>query len=197
MISTLIAIIIAYFLGSFSTSIVVLKITKGIDPREEGSGNAGTTNVLRLAGGKAAALTLAGDVLKGVLAVLIGWAFTRNPFYISLVGVAVYLGHVFPIFHQFKGGKGVATGFGALLTMSPLVGLIVVIIWAVVVAIFRYSSLAALVAYLTAPFLILFISNPAYFIGVAILTAFVFWRHLGNIERLRNHTEPKIEFGKK
>ncbi len=190
---TLIALVVAYLLGSVSSSILVSKIFKTPDPREEGSGNPGTTNMLRLAGKKPALYTLLGDVLKGVVAILIArWILGQTGFNLGLVAVAVYIGHVFPVFHKFKGGKGVATGFGAMLALSPLVGAIVIVVWGATAAIFRYSSLAALVAYLVAPFLMLFLSSPAYFIGFAVIAVLVFWRHQGNIQRLRARTETKF-----
>lgn len=189
---TLVAIIIAYLLGSIATSVIVCKIAKKPDPREEGSKNPGATNVLRLAGKKPALFTLIGDMLKGVVAILIGRILGQHGFNLSLVAIAVYLGHVFPIFYKFKGGKGVATGFGAILMMSPLVGIVIMAVWAAVAAVFRYSSLAALVAFLVAPFLDLFVGKPTYFIGLIVLLALVYWRHWGNIERLRAGTEPKI-----
>ncbi len=190
---TLIALVVAYLLGSVSSSILVSKIFKTPDPREEGSGNPGTTNMLRLAGKKPALYTLLGDVLKGVVAILIArWILGQIGFNLGLVAVAVYIGHVFPVFHKFKGGKGVATGFGAMLALSPLVGAIVIVVWGATAAIFRYSSLAALVAYLVAPFLMLFLSSPAYFIGFAVIAVLVFWRHQGNIQRLRARTETKF-----
>lgn len=191
---TFIAIVIAYLLGSISSSVIVCKIAKKPDPREEGSKNPGTTNVLRLAGKKPALFTLLGDILKGVIAIIIGRLLAQQGFNLSLVAVGVYLGHLFPLFHKFKGGKGVATGFGAILAMSPLVGIIGAVIWVLVAVVFRYSSLAALVAYLVAPFLMLFLSKPSYFVGILAITVLVFWRHWGNIERLRARTEPK--FGK-
>lgn len=189
---TIIAIIIAYLLGSIATSVIVCKWAKKPDPREEGSKNPGATNVLRLAGKKPALFTLLGDMLKGVVAIIIGRVLGQHGFNLSLVAIAVYLGHVFPLFYKFKGGKGVATGLGAILAMTPTVGIIVMIVWALVAAIFRYSSLAALVAFLVAPFLDLFISQPTYFIGLIIMLVLVYWRHWANIERLRAGTEPKI-----
>lgn len=190
---TFIALIIAYLLGSVSSSIIVSKIFKTPDPRIAGSGNPGATNILRIAGKKPALYTLLGDMLKGVIAILIAhWVLGQFGFNLGLVAVAVYLGHVFPVFHKFKGGKGVATGFGAMLAMSPLVGAIVIVIWGATAAIFRYSSLAALVAYLVAPFLMLFLSNPTYFFGFAIIAVLIFWRHQDNIQRLRAHAEPKF-----
>ncbi len=193
---TFIALIVAYLFGSISSSIIVSKIFKTPDPRKEGSGNPGTTNMLRLAGKKPALYTLLGDLLKGAIAILLArWVFGQSGLNLGLVAVAVYIGHVFPVFHKFKGGKGVATGFGAMLAMSPLVGVIVIVIWAATAGIFRYSSLAALVAYLVAPFLMLFLSSPTYFIGFAIIAVLVFWRHQENIQRLRSRTETK--FGKK
>jgi glycerol-3-phosphate acyltransferase PlsY len=193
---TVISLIIAYLLGSVSTSILISKLAKIPDPRQVGSGNPGATNMLRVAGKKLAALTLVGDVCKGLMAVLIArFFFNQCDFYLGLVAFAAILGHIYPIFHKFKGGKGVATAFGAILGLSPLLGLAVVLTWLTIAFIFRYSSLAALVACSLAPVYALFLAPPKFFIGLALIAILILWRHRENLERLRHRTEKKIGEG--
>ena len=185
-------IIIAYFLGSLSSSIIVCKLVSLPDPRQQGSGNPGATNVLRIAGKKYAFITLACDILKGFVAVMIGKILGLNGFELGLVALAAFIGHIYPIYFRFQGGKGVATLIGGILALSPILGLMVILTWIVIAVIFRYSSLAALVAAILAPFYAFLIHQPAYFAGIAMMTLLLLWRHRTNIERLRNGTEPKI-----
>ena len=193
-VTTFVSIFAAYLLGSVSSSIIICKITNNPDPRGEGSGNPGATNVLRIAGKKLALFTLLGDILKGVIAVSIGRILGLSPFALSLTALFVFVGHLYPIFFGFKGGKGVATFFGSLLTLSPVLFLAAGIAWIVVAAIFRYSSLSSLVASLTAVIYTATIGNKAFLISMIIITALLFWRHLGNIKRLIKRTETKIKF---
>ena len=139
--TTLIAL--AYLLGSVSTAIIVCKLMGLPDPRTEGSGNPGATNVLRVGGKKAAAITLFGDTLKGLLPVLIARAFTSDPLILGLVGLAAFLGHLYPVFFGFKGGKGVATMLGVLFGYSWWVGLATAATWLIVAKVFKVSSLSA------------------------------------------------------
>ena len=141
----------AYLLGSFSAAILVCKILGLSDPRAGGSGNPGTTNVMRLHGKKAALLTLTGDIIKGIIPVLIAKVIVSSEFIIALSGLAAFLGHIFPIYFKFKGGKGVATLIGVLFATHWLLGTIYVAIWLLTAAIFRYSSLAALIATFSIP----------------------------------------------
>ena len=188
----IIAALIAYLLGSVASSIIVCKFAGKSDPRTQGSRNPGTTNVLRIAGKKWAVVTLLGDVLKGVIAVLLGRTLGLHGFELSLTALAVFLGHLYPVFFGFKGGKGVATGFGAIVTLSPIVGLMAIVIWLIVALVFRHSSLAALMAVLLVPVYMWFFSNRDYFPIIAIMAIFLVWRHRGNIVRLCNKTEKKI-----
>lgn len=192
--SAIIALIIAYLLGSISSAIVVSKIFKTADPRTEGSGNAGATNVLRIAGKQQAILVLVGDVLKGAIAVWIGHLFNLHAFVIGLVGLAAVIGHVFPLYFGFKGGKGVATAVGATLGMSFLCGILMAVVWGVVAFAFRFASLASLIAVILAPFFLLIFAKAAFFIPSALIAGLIVWKHKENIERLKNKTESKIEF---
>ena len=131
----------AYLLGSVSTAVVVARAMGISDPREVGSKNPGATNILRYGGKLPALLTLAGDTLKGVLAVLIARAFTDDALILALTGLAVFMGHLYPVFFGFRGGKGVATALGAWFALSPWLGLALVGTWVVAAAVFRYSSL--------------------------------------------------------
>jgi glycerol-3-phosphate acyltransferase PlsY len=197
MILSISALFIAYLLGSVSCSILICKISKQPDPREQGSGNAGATNVLRIAGKKLALCTLLGDMAKGLLAVLIGRLLGQTGFLLGLVAFAVFMGHVYPIFFKFKGGKGVATGFGALFALSPILGVLSLVTWGVVAAIFRYSSLASLVSFVLMPFYSIFFVTPfyVYFLPLSLMACLTFWKHRGNISRLQSGTESKIGQG--
>lgn len=192
--SALIAIIIAYLLGSVSSAIVVSKVFKTPDPRTEGSGNAGATNVLRIAGKHQAAIVLAGDILKGLIAVLIGHLLHVAGFKLGIVGLAAVLGHVFPLYFGFKGGKGVATAIGVTLGLSFISGILMAAVWGVIAFVFRYSSLASLVAVVLAPIFLLIFSHGAYFIPSVLIAALIVWKHKDNITRLQNKTESKIVF---
>jgi len=181
-------------LGSVSSAIIVSKIYKTPDPRTEGSGNAGATNVLRIAGKPQAALTLLGDVLKGLIAVWIGHLFHVEGFMLGVVGLAAVVGHIYPLYFKFKGGKGVATAVGATLGLSFLCGILVAVVWGVVAFVMRYASLASLIAVLLAPFFLLIFAKAAYFVPSLLIAALIFWMHKDNIDRLKNKTESKIEF---
>lgn len=192
MITFLISIIIAYLLGSVSCSILLAKYVKLPDPRDVGSGNAGTINMLRTAGKNKALLVLAGDALKGVIAVLVGRMLGQQGFALGLVAFAAVVGHVYPVFFKFKGGKGVATALGSILLLNFWVGIIALLIWGIIAAVFRYASMASLAAIVVSPFLLLIFGYLSYFIPVLLIAALVVWKHWANIERLRNKTEPKI-----
>ena len=163
------------------------------DPRFAGSRNPGTTNVLRLGGKKAAALTLLGDVLKGLIPVLVAARLGANPLLLMGTGLAAYLGHLYPIFFRFRGGKGVATALGTLLAISWTLGASVLLIWLATLAATRYSSLSALVAALFVPILAYIItSNTTIACGTAVVAALLIWRHRTNIQRLTAGEEEKI-----
>ena len=182
-----------YLLGSISTAVLVSRALGVADPRSGGSGNPGATNVLRLAGRKAAALTLAGDVLKGVVPVLAARAAELPPGAVALVGLAAFLGHLYPVFFGFKGGKGVATALGALLATEPLLGASVLATWLVVAGVSRYSSLAALVASVLAPGYAWVLSGDRGVAGaVAVMAVLLVWRHRANIRRLLAGEEGRI-----
>ncbi len=189
------AILFAYLVGSLSSAIIICKIMKLPDPRTTGSNNPGATNVLRIGGKKAAIIALLGDMLKGLIPVLVARCFGIDGFMLALVALVACLGHLFPVFFKFQGGKGVATGFGAIVALSWPVGLIMLGIWAVVAGIFRFSSLAAIIAFLLSPLLMNYFSNPNYVIPIAVLTLLILMRHKDNIQRLMKGQESKI--GKK
>ncbi|KPK56707.1 MAG: acyl-phosphate glycerol 3-phosphate acyltransferase [Thiotrichales bacterium SG8_50] len=183
----------AYLLGSISTAIVTCKLMGLPDPRSGGSGNPGATNVLRLGGKKAAAVTLAGDLLKGLLPVLAAQALSVGAATLALVGLAAFLGHLYPIFFGFKGGKGVATTLGVLLGISWWVGLATAATWLAMAAVFRISSLSALTAMLMAPlYTHLFTHSKELVIGTAVMSAVLYWRHRSNIGRLLRGEEGRM-----
>ncbi|MCX7125352.1 MAG: glycerol-3-phosphate 1-O-acyltransferase PlsY [Gammaproteobacteria bacterium] len=192
--SALIALAIAYLLGSVSCSILICKVLKKPDPRTAGSGNAGATNVLRLLGKKEAACVLVGDVLKGLIAVAIGQLLHVYGFMLGLVGLAAVVGHVFPLYFGFKGGKGVATAIGATLGLSLISGVLMAAAWVAVALVTRYSSLASLIAVILAPIFLIIFSHGAYFIPSVLIAALIIWKHKENIARLQSKTESKIAF---
>ena len=186
-------ITIAYLFGSISTAIIVCKIMALPDPRSQGSGNPGATNVLRVGGKKPAAITLFGDFIKGLIPVLIAQYLEVTDPTLALVGVAAFLGHLYPVFFHFKGGKGVATMLGVLFGFSWMVGLATAGTWLFVAKVLKVSSLSALVATLLAPFYVWwFIPSQSLIITTAIMTAILYWRHRSNILNMLNGSEDKI-----
>ena len=192
-------ILLAYLLGSISSAIVVSRILRLPDPRGIGSGNPGATNVLRAGSKIAAAWTLIGDVAKGWLPVFIVMQLGTFPgWMIALVGLAAFLGHLYPVYFGFKGGKGVATALGVILALNPLTGLLVILAWLVAAFTLRYSSLAALLAALAAPVLLYAMQthagqpDPWLVAAVAAMTLLLYARHRTNIQRLIQGTEPRI-----
>ncbi len=185
--------VLGYLVGSISTAIIVCKAMGLADPRSEGSGNPGATNVLRVGGKLPAAITLLGDALKGFAPVFFAQWMQAEPLWIGSTAVAAVLGHLYPLFFQFKGGKGVATGFGAVFGLSWLSGLLVIASWLAVSLASHYSSLAALTSLLILP-LFLWITTRSAHIALcgAVIAVLVFWRHRQNIMRLMNGSEPKI-----
>ena len=193
MLINIVLIFLAYLLGSISAAILVCKLLGLSDPRTGGSGNPGTTNVMRLHGKTAAFLTLTGDVFKGIIPVLLAKVIVGSEFIIALSGFAAFLGHIFPIYFKFKGGKGVATLIGILLATHWLLGLAYVITWILTAAIFRYSSLAALIATLSIPFYTYFLEQSfQYTVTFSMIAVILFWRHKSNIYNLLNNKERKI-----
>jgi len=186
-----------YLFGSISTAIIVCKLMGLPDPRTEGSGNPGATNVARLGGKKAAALTLLGDMLKGLIPVLIAHAMQAAPLILAATALAAFLGHLYPVFFGFRGGKGVATALGVIYGLDWHVGLLTTAIWLAMALLFRYSSLAALIAILLAPLGFLWLwPQPAVIAAMAIMTVMLYWRHRSNISNLLSGREGKISFGK-
>lgn len=202
--------ILAYLLGSISFSVIISKKMAGFDVREKGSGNAGTTNVLRTAGIKPAIITLVCDILKGVVAVLIAVIVGNivnnidKPLLVQLAGIAVILGHTFPIFFEFKGGKAVATSLGVLLITNWQIGLICLIFGIVIIAITQMVSVGSIGAAILFPVLTLFMGQHfiveatgiKYFIFSLIIAVIVIFNHRENIKRIMNGTENKLSFKK-
>lgn len=186
-------VILAYFVGSVSTAIVSCKLLGKVDPRTVGSKNPGATNVLRHAGKKAAFFTLLGDLLKGLLPVVIGHYLEMDWMWLGLVGLAAFLGHVYPIFYDFKGGKGVATALGVFIGLQPIVGIVVVLTWLISALIFNISSLSALIAMLLAPLYFFWITESLpLLIILLVMTIVIYWRHRSNIVEIIDGTEDKI-----
>ncbi len=186
-------IIGGYLLGSVSTAILTCRVMGLPDPRTEGSRNPGATNVLRLGGKKAAIITLGGDLLKGLLPAAAAAALGRPETIVAAVGLAAFLGHLYPLYFGFKGGKGVATALGALFGLNPLVGGLVVLSWLGMALLTRISSASALTAFLLAPAYLFWITgNPVASAIQAFITAIIFWRHRRNIRNLLAGTEPRI-----
>ncbi len=201
--------IIAYLIGSINFSVILSKKMAGFDVREKGSGNAGTTNMLRSVGKKAAALTLICDILKGVVAILIamfiGWAFKveNQSLLVQIAGIAVVLGHTFPIFFGFKGGKGVATSLGILIMSNWQIGLICLVFGVLLIALTRMVSVGSCAAAVLFPVLTLFITDnyivsqgSGYLIYSIILAVIVLFNHRSNIKRIMTGKENKISFKK-
>ena len=189
----LILVGLAYLFGSISSAIVLCRIAGYPDPRRQGSGNPGASNILRLYGKKAAAITLTGDLLKGLLPVLIGRALQVPEVILAGMGVAAFLGHLYPIFFQFEGGKGVATFIGILYGLAWPAGVAFMLVWIVIAATFRYSSLSALVATALSPVLVfIMVPSYAYLTATLLMAGLIFWRHQANIRRLLSGTERKI-----
>ena len=214
MIVYVIMAIIAYLIGSINFSVIFSKKFAGFDVREKGSGNAGTTNMLRSVGKKAAALTLVCDILKGVIAIVIAIILgnmikgLNKELLLQIAGVAVVLGHTFPIFFQFKGGKGVATSLGILLMSNWQIGLICLVFAIVLMALTRMVSLGACAAAVLFPVLTLFINDHytvltegkqgnVYLVYSIILAVIVLYNHRSNIKRILSGKENKISFKKK
>lgn len=190
-------VIIAYLFGSISSAVIVCKIMRLDDPRQHGSNNPGATNVLRLHGKKPAIFTLAGDVLKGIIPVLLAHSMAAPDMIIALSGLAAFTGHLFPVFFRFRGGKGVATLIGVLFGIYWLLGLAFIISWLIVALLFRYSSLAGLAAAALAPvYAFILLPSPEYIISISIMAIILFWRHRTNIKNLIAGKENKIRFKK-
>ena len=190
--ATLPFVIIAYLLGSISGAIIICRLMGMPDPRTQGSKNPGATNVLRTGSKKAGLMVLAFDMLKGLVAVLLASLFGMEGILLGLVAAAAVVGHVYPVFFGFKGGKGVATALGALLVLSPIVGVLVALTWIIVAALFRFSSLAGIVSTIMAPIYVIFFTDMGYFMPVLGICLLLLWRHRENFKRLMQGAEKKI-----
>lgn len=183
----------AYLLGSLSSAIITCRLLGLPDPRKEGSGNPGTTNVLRIGGKKAALITLAGDFLKGLLPVLLAVYLSRHPVAIAATMIAAFAGHLWPVFFGFQGGKGVATAAGCLFGLALPIGLSAVASWLLIAAVTRLSSLAAIITACAAPFMTQgWLSEPIFTAGVSLISALTLARHHQNIRNLIAGRESRI-----
>lgn len=196
------ALLLAYLIGSLSFAVIVSRVMGLDDPRSYGSGNPGATNVLRSGNKKAAALTLLLDAVKGLVPVALvmqfGEPYGLDEQVAAWVGLAAFAGHVWPVFFRFQGGKGVATAAGVLLGLSPWLGLATLVTWLLIAYFFRYSSLAALVAAVFAPFYHALIWRPSMVtLALIVMAGLLLWRHSSNISKLLAGTESKIGQGKR
>ena len=183
----------AYLLGSLSAAIIVCKIIGLPDPRTQGSQNPGATNVLRIGGKKAAAITLLGDAAKGLIPVLAGQALSQDLVQLGIIGLAAFLGHLYPVFFSFRGGKGVATAFGVFVGISWMTGLALLGTWLVIARLFKISSLSALTAAVLAPAYFWLIEGDQILVGIAIIiSGLLIYRHRSNIKNLISGKEGKI-----
>ena len=197
LLSSLVAILLAYAVGSLSFAVLVSRVFGLADPRSYGSKNPGATNVLRSGHRSAAILTLMLDALKGYVPVWLAllWSshFGFGETTIAFVGLAAFLGHLWPLFFRFEGGKGVATAAGVLFAFNPWLGLATLLTWGINAAFFRYSSLASIVSALFAPFYQLLIWEPsALALAIAVMSLLLIWRHSGNIRKLLAGTESRL-----
>jgi glycerol-3-phosphate acyltransferase PlsY len=182
-----------YLIGSISTSIITCKLMGLKDPRSVGSKNPGATNVLRHGGKKAAIITLIGDMLKGLLPVLVVQQLQTDIIAIAITGTGAFLGHLYPLFFKFKGGKGVATFYGVLLGFNWMTGIAALSVWLLTAALFKLSALAALVSSLSAPFIIWYFTDSTILTATTTsITILLYWRHRSNIQNILNKTEDKI-----
>ena len=195
MINQLLIILFAYLVGSVSSGIIVSQIFNLPDPRTIGSKNPGATNVMRSGNKKAAIFTLLGDLLKAILVLALAEYLGFNDLIIVCVALAVLIGHIYPIFYKFQGGKGVATAIGILIALNFKLALIVASIWLLVFGIWRYSSLAAIVAAISAPIIAIFIlrDQSLYCIAFSFITIIILFKHQANIRKLLSGTELKFK----
>ncbi len=183
----------AYLLGSLSSAVIVSRLLQLPDPREEGSKNPGATNVLRLGGKKAAVITLLGDMFKGLIPLLVAKGLDAPVEILAAAGVAAFLGHLYPVFFGFRGGKGVATALGVLLGYSWVTGAAVLVTWLVVAYFSRMSSLSALIAAALAPVYVgWWLGGLPLVLATVLMSALLIWRHRENIARIRRGEESRI-----
>ena len=185
-------VLTAYLIGSVSSAIIICKLMGLPDPRQHGSQNPGATNVLRIGGKLPAALTLVGDMLKGVIPVAVAGLLQMPGWVLALVAIAAVIGHLLPVFFGFKGGKGVATALGALIGAAPIAGFLAISTWLAVCLVFRISSVAALATAALAPLYLLTGGSTALAVGFAVIAALLVYTHRSNLQRLVQGTEPKV-----
>ena len=186
-------VLIAYLVGSINSAIILSKVLKLPDPRTQGSKNPGATNMLRIGGKKIAAFVLLIDVWKGLSPILLAYSYTSSSLELSIIALFAFLGHVYPVFYSFKGGKGVATFIGGLIGINPLVGLSFILIWLFVAKVLNISSLSALVATLLTPIVFYFIEMDIEATGViTLICLWIFFTHRSNIRRLVSGEESQI-----
>lgn len=185
-------LIVAFLMGGIPFGLIVSKTLLGIDPRKGGSGGIGFTNVMRVAGKKPAFITLLLDMLKGTIPVFLTRQMISDPYWISIVGLMAVLGHTFSIYLKFKGGKGIATGFGVLLGISPLVAVITFFLWNGVYFSWKYSSLAGLVSFTLLPLSFVITGQTAYVPFSFLLMVMIYYKHIANIKRLISGTENRM-----
>ncbi len=190
-------LVIGYLLGSISSAILICKAFGLADPRLQGSGNPGATNVLRLGGKLPAALVFLVDCLKGMLPVLLAKWLMLPDIWLGLIGVAAFLGHLYPVFFKFKGGKGVATAFGIILALSPMLAGILFAIWLSFILLTRYVSLASVLAAASLPVFAYMLHRPQLILALSLMAALTIWRHRSNLAKLRAGTESKLGSKKK
>ncbi len=187
-------LIFAYLIGSLSSAIIICKMLGLQDPRTQGSKNAGATNVLRLSNKRIAFAVLLGDMVKGLIPVLIGHLLHVEGAALGYIAVFAVIGHIFPVFFRFRGGKGVATALGCFLGLSFVLGILVIACWLIMLAIYRYSSLASIIAVTLAPILTLAFANPAYLGPLLLIFLIVTLKHKQNISRIIAGNEKKVTF---
>jgi glycerol-3-phosphate acyltransferase PlsY len=194
--TTLLLLLSAYLLGSIPTGVILAKAFSDVDPRTQGSRNIGATNVFRTAGKKLGAVTLLGDILKGFLPVIIARTSIDSNFWVGAVALTAFIGHLYPIFLRFKGGKGIATGLGAFLALAPLPAILSCLVFAAVVYRWRYISVGSLSATAAFPVFLALLNPHLVYIPFALaIGSLIFYRHRENMERLRAGKESK--FGEK
>jgi glycerol-3-phosphate acyltransferase PlsY len=190
---TLLLLVFAYLLGSIPTGVILTKAFSDVDPRSQGSRNIGATNIYRTAGKKLGVLTLVGDILKGLIPVVVARESLGSFFWIGAIALAAFLGHLYSIFLKFKGGKGIATGLGAFLALSPLAAVLSCLVFGAVVYKWRYISLGSLTATAAFPVLLFLLSPHRVYIPFAVaIGILIFYRHRENIKRLLGGTESRF-----
>lgn len=192
MLSQLLLVIIAYLIGSISSAILICKAFGLPDPRTQGSGNPGATNVLRIGGKLPAAIVFVIDGLKGLLPVYVASLLGTSPIWLGIIALAAFSGHLYPIFFNFQGGKGIATGFGAIVGLSPQLGGLAFLVWLVTVLATRYVSLASMIGSVAAAIIAILLNLDSYLIPLTLMAVLTIWRHRSNVKKLITGTENKL-----